>query len=181
MAEQDHKSTTSTISMFPAQKSPPLLSQPETQDHFIVGNHTKQASVISQVSEDKSPYIAHNECIPLHPPPGIHSLGDVLNGFDRDDLIQRIESHKQHLFYAQRDLIEAMLSIGQQLHILTEVSLSSAIILHEKQLSDLLTEIESLENTNETTRRRLHALVLQVSSSLQTFLYPNSEYDLTSA
>ncbi|KAJ1342037.1 hypothetical protein BSLG_003354 [Batrachochytrium salamandrivorans] len=115
-----------------------------------------------------NPYIApsteQNCCL------GFESLGDTLPSFDQEKLIHRIEMHKQGLFLAQQDLVESLFSVGQQLHILTEVALGSSIVSSEKQLSEQLANIEMLEDSHETTRRRLHALVQQVFSSFKAFL-----------
>ncbi|KAH9252133.1 hypothetical protein BASA81_009983 [Batrachochytrium salamandrivorans] len=99
--------------------------------------------------------------------------------------------HKQGLFLAQQDLVESLFSVGQQLHILTEVALGSSIVSSEKQLSEQLANIEMLEDSHDIlthilllyfspfiptmaagrdTRRRLHALVQQVFSSFKAFL-----------
>ncbi|KAH9264781.1 hypothetical protein BASA83_011749 [Batrachochytrium salamandrivorans] len=96
-----------------------------------------------------NPYIApsteQNCCL------GFESLGDTLPSFDREKLIHRIEMHKQGLFLAQQ-------------------ALGSSIVSSEKQLSEQLANIEMLEDSHETTRRRLHALVQQVFSSFKAFL-----------
>ncbi|KAH6560755.1 hypothetical protein BASA50_008574 [Batrachochytrium salamandrivorans] len=145
--------------------SPPLLSP------TVIGAalHALPNPLLTAKSEDDmNPYIApsteQNCCL------GFESLGDTLPSFDREKLIHRIEMHKQGLFLAQQDLVESLFSVGQQLHILTEVALGSSIVSSEKQLSEQLANIEMLEDSHETTRRRLHALVQQVFSSFKAFL-----------
>ncbi|KAI8925569.1 hypothetical protein BC831DRAFT_460483 [Entophlyctis helioformis] len=65
------------------------------------------------------------------------------------------------------ELVDAFFQIGQQLHMLTDYALSSAVARNERQLAEQLADIERIQEDNESMRRRLHAFVQQVSSSFR--------------